>query len=224
MKKSLILSILGLAATAASTQAQGNIAFNTYVANNTNGIITTYGSGGNAGVGINNTFTGILLWSTAAVAPGPGASSGTITQLGSDPFSSGLGGAATGPFAGWNIGTSGIFASGAATAGYVIAPDLNLTSTQLGGANAHLTLFFEIVAYSGSSYASTVGQWAGQSAAFTGTLVQGNVSTDANQINNMTPFSVYNITSAAPVPEPSTLALAGLGGFGMLMAMRRKKA
>ena len=26
------------------------------------------------------------------------------------------------------------------------------------------------------------------------------------------------------VPEPSTLALAGLGGFGMLMAMRRKKA
>jgi hypothetical protein len=28
----------------------------------------------------------------------------------------------------------------------------------------------------------------------------------------------------AGVPEPSTLALAGLGGFGMLMAMRRKKA
>jgi hypothetical protein len=28
----------------------------------------------------------------------------------------------------------------------------------------------------------------------------------------------------APVPEPGTLALAGLGGFGMLMAFRRKKA
>ncbi len=29
---------------------------------------------------------------------------------------------------------------------------------------------------------------------------------------------------AQPVPEPGILALAGLGGFGMLMALRRKKA
>jgi hypothetical protein len=36
----------------------------------------------------------------------------------------------------------------------------------------------------------------------------------------MTAFSV----SPVAVPEPSTLALAGLGGFGMLMALRRKKA
>jgi hypothetical protein len=28
----------------------------------------------------------------------------------------------------------------------------------------------------------------------------------------------------SPVPEPSTLALAGLSGFGMLLAFRRKKA
>ena len=32
------------------------------------------------------------------------------------------------------------------------------------------------------------------------------------------------IMTVGAVPEPSTLALAGLGGFGMLMAMRRKKA
>jgi len=29
---------------------------------------------------------------------------------------------------------------------------------------------------------------------------------------------------ASPVPEPTTLALAGFGGFGMLMALRRKQA
>ena len=33
-----------------------------------------------------------------------------------------------------------------------------------------------------------------------------------------------SVTLLTSVPEPSTLALAGLGGFGMLMAMRRKKA
>jgi len=32
------------------------------------------------------------------------------------------------------------------------------------------------------------------------------------------------ILTANSVPEPGTLALAGLGGFGMLMALRRKKA
>jgi hypothetical protein len=39
-------------------------------------------------------------------------------------------------------------------------------------------------------------------------------------ISGASGFSV----SFTPTPEPSTLALAGLGGFGMLMAMRRKKA
>ena len=35
-------------------------------------------------------------------------------------------------------------------------------------------------------------------------------------------YTLYG--QVAPVPEPSTLALAGLGGFGMLFALRRKKA
>jgi hypothetical protein len=41
---------------------------------------------------------------------------------------------------------------------------------------------------------------------------------------NLNQVGLQNFTVAAPVPEPTTLALAGLGGFGMLMALRRKKA
>jgi hypothetical protein len=39
---------------------------------------------------------------------------------------------------------------------------------------------------------------------------------------NAMAYTLYG--QVAPVPEPSTLALAGLGGFGMLFALRRKKA
>ena len=208
MKKTLVLSILGLAA-AANSYGQGNIAFNTYYANSSNGIITTFGPAGT--VGVNNTFTGVLLWSTVNIASS--ATVGSVVQ--GTSMTAG----------GWNIGSIGTFQSGTApVAGFLAAADLNLTALQLGGVNQNLTLFFEVAAYSGASYAGTVGDFAGHSATFTATLVQGLTQTNPNQINNMAPFSVYSVTSAAPVPEPSTLALAGLGGFGMLMAMRRKKA
>jgi hypothetical protein len=41
--------------------------------------------------------------------------------------------------------------------------------------------------------------------------------------SNLTSMPSFTLV-ATPVPEPTTLALAGLGGFGMLMAFRRKKA
>jgi hypothetical protein len=70
----------------------------------------------------------------------------------------------------------------------------------------------------------------------TAEVVSGNYGGDPTATPAGTPFKVQvpmNVFAAngvnldlttTPVPEPSTLALAGLSGFGMLMAFRRKKA
>ena len=199
--------MLGLTAAAVSSYGQGSIAFNTYNALSDAGIITTFASGlghGNGTVGIDSTFTGQLLWSTANIADtataGPVTADSLLTS-------------------GWNVGATYTFnigsAAGAGGLGYLVSPsNLNIASA------VGQSLFFEVVAFTGASYA-TAGGFAGHSATFAATLVTGQTLPNANQLNNLQPFSVYNVTS---VPEPSTLALAGLGGFGMLMAMRRKKA
>jgi hypothetical protein len=58
----------------------------------------------------------------------------------------------------------------------------------------------------------------GQSSIFSVTLA---AATDVTHIQDMHTMSSLNLTS---VPEPTSLALAGLGGLGMLMALRRKQA
>jgi len=203
MKKSLVLSILGLAAAAATSYGQGSIAFNTYNAKGGSGIITTYAAGlghGNGTTGIGNTFTGLLLWSSVAIndtaTTGPIAFGTLLT-------------------AGWNVGLSYTFATPAGNigAGYIASPSNLNIAAPVGTA-----LFFEVVAFDGASYAT--GTFAGHSASFTGTLATGTTLPGADQLNNMAPFQVQ----AVLVPEPATLALAGLGGLASLVMLRRKKA
>jgi len=199
MKKSIILSILGLTAAAASSHAQGSIAFNTYAANGGSGIITTYGSntGGLAGTAVAG-LTGELLWSSVNIA---------------DPAST-VGNVGNALSAGWTVGSTGTFGPlGPIPAGYIQGPNLTIASA------VGTSLYFEIIAFNGASYNNSTIR--GISGTFTGTLATGTTLPSGDQLNNMAPFSVFSV---AAVPEPTTLALAGLGGLASLVALRRKQA
>ena len=61
MKKSVVLSILGLSVAAVSSYGQGAVAFDTYTALSGAGILTTWGNGPSIGLGLDNTFHGELI-------------------------------------------------------------------------------------------------------------------------------------------------------------------
>ena len=87
-------------------------------------------------------------------------------------------------------------------------------------------VWFEVQVYNGSSYASSTIR------GISAPVELNNLATAANSLppgsllsDNtaaVSPLQAFTV-SAVPVPEPGTLALAGLGGLGMLLAFRRKK-
>jgi hypothetical protein len=199
MKRVTLLSIIGLGIAATHVHGQGSIVFNTYVANNGNGILVTYGAGWLGppiGTPIDNTFTGVLLYSATPI------NDTATTFLGSQ----------------WLqlnpnliVGSVGTFATPSTVPnGYIEAPNLNIS------ASIGQTLYFEVAAYNGSSYGTSA--WAGHSASFTATLVTGTTVPTPDQLNNLQPFQVWG-----PVPEPTTFALGGLG-LASLLLFRRKQA
>jgi len=200
MKKSLILGILGLAAGVASSYGQGQITLDTY---QTSQDPVKFG-----GVNVNNTFTaGLFYVPTAnlnAVSSVLADAAGTAlpTDLYSG-FTLATGAGSTSAF----FQNTGFFS---ATAGFLIQP------VQGTGLNSYTLM---VVAYNGSSYANSTIR--GHSAAFYEQAGAVATSGSGGVAGPMGPFSVFSV---APVPEPTTLALAGLGGFGMLMALRRKQA
>jgi hypothetical protein len=190
MKKSIILSIIGLTVATTVSHA-GSIPFDTYTANYGSGIITTYGDGPLVGQGINNSFTGVLLFSVNPIVE----AATTSLVSASNPLNPN-----------WSVGSTGTFDM-YADPGYITAPNFNYPGSQT-------SLYFEVAAFSGPSYNTSSVR--GHSASFTANLVFGTTLPTPDQLDNMQPFQVFG------APEPTTLALGGLG-LASLFHFRRKQ-
>lgn len=202
MKKSLILGILGLAVGAVSSYGQGVVFLDNYLVSA--GAIVSYGaslgggplpSGFTAGIYYDPTANANITGSVAADPTGT-ADPSTLNAA----LVAATGSGSTAPFIG-----SGYFYAGAS---FLVQP---------GAATpAQSSYTFMIVAYNGATYdTSTI---RGHSTAFylqdaAPDVVFGG---DLGQA-----FSAFAVSSV--VPEPTTIALGGLGLAALLIA-RRKKA
>jgi hypothetical protein len=201
MKKSIIIAALGLAVEAVSSFGQGAIQFETYLGGSDSGGVPTFFAGtlGSGPVGAG--YSADLLWSLTPITDAAGF--GALTP-------------------GWNFSGSGSpsvnnvatpFLTGPGSAGYFNSGFYFVLNPYTSGT----PVYFEVIAYqTGLTYATS--QNRGHSASFNTTL-GANISLPSDSIDNyLSPFTVN------AVPEPTTLALAGLGGLASLVAFRRKQS
>jgi hypothetical protein len=211
--KKLILTAFAVVGIAVFANAQGFFIIDSS-ANHGNGSTPTSSTGGLVFInGVLDTATDInlgILWGTTA---------NSLTALNIDPTPVN-GGAYTG-----NINWIASQPSGAADItfnGDGTLTDPNGIGYTPPGSTAGETIYLQLQAWTGTagSYAAASvipGVAVGQTSVFSIVLAAGS----APQYPDISGMSSLNLVST---PEPSTLAMAGLGGFGMLMAMRRKKA
>lgn len=211
MKKTLILSLLALSGTVASTFGQGAIKLDNY---NTSGPIITYGQTGIPANGVSGTSGTVGAGLGAGWTFGLYEVVGNVTgSVAADPSHtadpSSLGGGLT---VGTGSGSTGpFFTSSFNTAGEAKASSSFIVpGTAQGGGD---TITVMLVAYNGADYLSS--GFRGHSSAFTMTTSAGN-SPSPVLTGSAGGFSVF------AVPEPSVFALASLGG-AFLMLIRRKK-
>jgi hypothetical protein len=217
MKKTLLLGILGLAASVATSFGQGTIALSNYSTSLTSAthplqdVIYGTGSGGTVGAKVANTsvaggpFTAGLYWVTgsqvgafAADPTGTALPTSLFSGTGTLALAAGLG--ATGGIGNADTGTPGEYGPSGA-----FNP----------GVGAGVTITCMTVAYNDGSYANATVR--GHSTAYT-------IATSSGVVN---PFltgvqETDGGFSVLPVPEPSVLALSGIGAAA-LMLVRRKK-
>jgi len=213
MKKSLILGLLGLAATAATTLGQGTIFLDNYF---TGGPNITYGEAGVPQNGVGG--------SAGTVGGAINAAGWTMglyyvvgsPVIGADPNPKPIGDPSTfsgGLVLGTGTGsTASLYTSSGNTPGQGFSGGFfAVPGTSAAGGT---TITLEVVAYNGATYANST--YRGHSAAFT-MAVSSSSSPAPNATGSAMPtFGVF------AVPEPSVFALAGLGG-AFLMLIRRKK-
>jgi hypothetical protein len=196
MKKSLALAILGLAAGAVTSKAQGTVLFQNYFSSTSPKIAWTsnpaFAPAGKAGLALGGSWAAELGW---------------FNGVTSDPNQISLVPASVTYF---SINGPGVNSTpdgdDANAAGYFFG---NVVS--LSGAPAGSTVTLQIFAFNGASLGSAI--VSGNSALFQRTLGGG-----ALPSASMVGFPNFVIS----IPEPSVFALTGLGSVALL-AFRRKK-
>jgi len=195
-------SLIGLAA---SSYGQGQIIFNTYVTTPYYPIV--YGAGTGP---LQNTGADINVDAELGYFIGTSSNPSDFTLLGNSITAVSA-----------TANTPGVYANDTTGSGYITGPALQIPGYSSG------PISFEILAW----VASGVGSGAGGTAAnstindllnpltWTESSIPAGASTPAG---NFTAMSGPVILTQ--VPEPATLALAGLGGLASLVAFRRRKA
>jgi PEP-CTERM motif len=204
MKKAIVLAIIGCAsAVATSSYGQSVVFMNNYTSS---GPYVTYGAGsdGTAGTKIGSAYTMGMYYAlgniTGSIASDP-TGIADPTTLGALLLATGAG--STAQFSASVFGTPGAAAAGAAWA----VPGTS------GNGGETITLI--IVAYEGASYGAASHR--GHSNAFI-MATSANTSPSPNLTGSAMPaFSTFT------VPEPTTMALGGLG-LASLLLFRRKHA
>lgn len=190
MKKSIILSILGVTAAALTSYGQGNVNFTSYYANGGAGAATyVFGTS----IFVPDGYNVDLYYAF-------GTTSDTVASASPNSV-------AAVPSGMTDLGVTGLTTY---SGGYFGNPIVTVTIP--GYTSGAIT--FEVVAFNGADYASSTIR--GRSGSFT----MASIATGANPVPALTGLPDFYV---APVPEPTTLALAGLSGLA-LFAFRRKQS
>ena len=210
MKKSILLGIVGLAAAAVTSYGQGYITLDNYASG---GSLVTYGDATTPANGVSGAFgaQGGALGSGWTVGLYfVGGTSGLVQAAGSGAIDSSLA-------LGTGIGSTALLAGPETfnTPGYY-----NSTPSFNSGSTAFTTVTLEVVVYNTSAGSYENAGWRGHSAAFSMATVGATSGTPAFTGASM-PGSI-SVVTVAPVPEPTTMALAGLGGLGLLLFRRKQ--
>jgi len=196
---------------------QGSVYFQNYSSTGVNAPVTFAASGTvgasesvTAGWGVGNEFTADLLYSvgntgTYTLLTEVNAGSSTVGPFGY-PAEFTYGSAHSGPITGTGAPGSG------ASPGYFIGLGVKIPTYVAGD-----TIAFIVEAYNGTSYADSVGAglWRGQSAPD----VLSSIATGTTPTGYLTGLTAFTVSQ---VPEPTTLAFAGMGLLSLLAIARRK--